>query len=352
MDFLNQTTTKNNSNEIVVEKEDLLNFIYEDLQLYFYSPLSVICIIFNLLGVVTLLDTQRCKHPIYKYIRIYFIIGVFIGSFILLSIFTHVPRYLPSFSQSYFARIYTCSLVFSFTITFYFYGNVQNILMAIERLSTFALEFQSFRHLEPYKLSFYLFIACALINLPTFFILTAHGENDIVSTKLHDCERTNFGESKYSNILLVTILTVDNVITLIIEIVGHVLNAFYFQRFIENSFIVRNITKIQNAQRVQSNNQPTQTLNNGRKINWFEKKIDQPQKFFPLFTLGTNITQLILCFIYIETLDDLHGYLNFVSEHSLYLVYLIRHGSMFFFMCLFDKNFKDSLKKNILRMIN
>ncbi len=101
--------------------------------LYFMIPLAIICSLLNILTMIGLRRLNSKKCLIYKYMKVYTLVSILICISVFLSCLQHLPRYW-AFSKSYIARVYTCYMGLIFNNTMFFFGNILNILIILERL--------------------------------------------------------------------------------------------------------------------------------------------------------------------------------------------------------------------------
>lgn len=348
----------NDLNEIFFERFSSPDWIRDSLFLYLIIPLSFIAILLNLLTFIFLQTEIVQKSSLNTYIKIYTFVSLLICLTIFLSALTSIPRYLP-FSYSYEARIFSCQ-IYAFTVTIMvLYSNILNILILVERLSVFVLRFCRFHSKNPLKLSTYVLIVCVLIKLIIFFQSETKNEQEFNEQKknvtllmnLNKCERTDFSQTNFSKAYLILTYFVENILCLIVEIGGCKISIKYFRKYVyhKQEFInmneyrrwrFNNTNEIYQLSIINHNNQHNEAEINQREL---------------IYELNVNLTRFILIQTIMSIFCNIISFLSsiifvsFSSPNSLFLYfvlvfdlfYIIKHGSLFFVLILFNKYFRD-----------
>ena len=104
--------------------------------LFLISPIAVIGFLLNIISLVGLFKIRVRGTVLYNYLRIYTINSVILNIIAVGSICTYAPRYFDG-SITYFSRVYRCIIFNYVSTTFYFFGNVMDILIVLERIAIF-----------------------------------------------------------------------------------------------------------------------------------------------------------------------------------------------------------------------
>ena len=352
--------------EIFYEKLGSKSILYDSIYLYLLGPFSIFCIISNIICIVVLQNKRLCKNKLYKYIRVYTIISIVLGFSVLFNMISHIPRY-TAIAYSYPARLFSCTLMFLFANTVYFYGNVLNVLMILERLSNFVLKFEFFKNLNHYRLSFYLLLICIGINSTTYFGLTALSQEEFDVFKNHSaklslltyCVRTSFGLTKAFRICMLVVFMMDSLVMEVIEIFANIVSIAYFRQHIKNNLriLAFRIMNKEIAQEPTTNNnsfdQNTQnsinmntntSIQQNNRLKRSDKNLTSMTICFSIFSLITNIFSILFCFVLTLSPND-SSELFITTAILLNWSYMIKHGSNIIFLYLFNMNFRISLKK-------
>ena len=118
-------------------------------------------------------------------------------------IYTRIPQY-TSLSLSYSARIIRCYSYFIGSILFFF-SNILNIFIIIERMTSFIIKLKKFTKWQPYKLCLSIFIFSILINTPFLFQFKVRSDSEFEMAMNNYSYLNNFQYSKLDS-------TFDNLI--------------------------------------------------------------------------------------------------------------------------------------------
>ena len=146
-------------------------WLYDSSYLFLIVPLGLIGAVLNCISFFVFLKKDlRCLH-LYQYFQVYALTSVVL-SLVLSGSFLHSPRFLFELSISKSARVYKCLIEASYVLPLcLFYSNALNILLNIERASSFTEKLKYFKNVSPYSACFCLFVVCVVINLPMYFLI-------------------------------------------------------------------------------------------------------------------------------------------------------------------------------------
>ena len=194
---------------------------------------SAISILLNLLAFVTLsaICAATSADNEHKALYQYFMFGslvIFFSSFVSLS-----PRYF-AFALNLAARYYRCVVLISAAITLYFFKNMFDVLIALERLSLLFTWLRRFRTKSPQLLCLGVFVACALVNSPSYFIAQPKSDADFfnITTDLYPyCEELAFFKSTLGKSVTIGVFVVHDLVPIVVEITFSVLAEQQLRRF-------------------------------------------------------------------------------------------------------------------------
>ena len=294
---------------------ELLNIVHsswplDSLYLFLVSPIGFVGTITNTVSFITLFNVRKSNKVIYKYIRIYTVNSAF-GSLIQFASFVgYSPRYFQ-FSFESFARFYRC-IIFSFVgTTLYFFANLLDIVLAIERLSLLKSKLKTFKNYSPYLVALVPLTICTIINLPTLFLTQPKDDQDFFNATLRTknyCTQSPIFRTQNGRFVTLIVFFVRDFLTIEMEIVLSVLS-------------LRKLKEMSNT-----------LVNNV--ISNFTKQIEDCEKKLVFLTfqflIVSTLTHLVVFLSYLSYLIGLenifNGWLAFFSVLSL----SIRHSCNFF----------------------
>lgn len=365
----NFTSTSINYNaSTTISFDDMKEMFYQNLispnwtidSLYLYSmiPIGFISLILNILTFILLLITKIQKTSLNKYLRVHVFASTIQCSILFLSCFSRIPRY-TSFSYSYPSRIITCHLL-PFSNSLHLFLNLLNIVILFDRLSKFVIRFKKFRNKSPYEFSYQLFVISVLINMGINFYLATKSEdefvrdmNDVKKLKTMSlCYVTQFGESLVGKLIITSELVISSILVLIVELITSFISIFYFRRYVQNKLSFINLesnknrmqfsfTETHEVYELSISNYVDNNRMNGSLIYELNTNLTRMTIFFSLFSIISNLICII--FYFISAFDDIEDIIPY-GLYSFYLVFFIKYGSNFFFLILFNKNFRRAFR--------
>jgi hypothetical protein len=366
----NNTTDILGMNEIFFKRIGSPSLITDGLYLYFILPLSISFIFLNFITLILLQSKKVQNTSLNKLIKIYIFTSLVICLMIFMKSLSSIPRY-TSFSYSYSARIFRCQIsIFGFNFLAFF-SNMLSIVILLERLSMFVIRFKKFHTKHPYEYSRLMFVISFLVNLIFYFktqtkseeIFMYHKNNPTLLNKLEICDVTNFAETIYAKIGMVIAILFDNFFTLVIEIIASFVSIKYFRQFLKHREMLINLDHHRN--KMWQFADPNQILYELSIINHNPDQANQDigQLIYELNTSMTrfiisltiisvfsNIISIIIAILHAIYIDsntiysDLDRLMLFSLAHFLFdLIYLIKHGSIFFVLVLLNRSFRKYL---------
>jgi hypothetical protein len=144
----------------------------DSIGVFIMPPIVASGIFLNLLGFLVLYYGDVFQQSkIYVYLKFNFLNGFICNLTGMLYSFTVVRRFLP-FANSYFALWYMNTIGLPIANVCYFYSNILDLLITLEKLSIFIKSVDEFskKHMRsPNIICMVLFMTCLIINLPYFF---------------------------------------------------------------------------------------------------------------------------------------------------------------------------------------
>ena len=176
------------------------------------------------------------------------------------------------------------------------------------------------------------------------------------------CFETSFSKTSIGQFIIFTELIIGCIFVLAIEIMVSLISIYYFRKYIDHKLAFINLYPHQRTSRYSFcdtrevfefsfiNNIDNTVLNN-RMINELAYKtntnLTRMTIFFCFFSTIINIFSVIVFFIYIFVIN-MKGDIGVLAASSVLfnkLGYLIKFGGNFFFLILFDKNFRHAFRK-------
>jgi hypothetical protein len=299
-------------------------WIIDSINLYLVSPTGFAGFLLNLASFGIMLKINQSTTKLYIYLRYYSLnsaLMCLIGAFTFVS---SSPRYFPYFTN-YYAMFYKCRIFNFVGASFYFFGNLLDILIALERLCIFLPFFKAISwRFSSLKFICPLLFFCFFVNLNSFFSIYVQTESEFIQeaqTNLNSLSYCGYTEYAYSfprKILVVIIVVVRDVLTIVLEIVLSFLAIYYCVNY---------------SRRSTSNN-----VNRSRVI--IGKRL---LKMILAILFMSNLSHFVVASTYLTGFNtDFNRppgyfYLLFLSNLSI----CFKHFSNIFLFFVFDANFRN-----------
>jgi hypothetical protein len=317
-------------------------WLIDSVYMFIITPLGFIGGCLNLLSFFILLKINIKQTNLYKYLRFYSLNGSLFCFVCSLAFTSYSPRYYPYF-LSYFSRIHRAFIFIIVSTSFYFIGNILDIIIAFDRLSIFVKALKKFTYYNAYLVCLVITILSFIINLPIYFSYYVKEDNEFyndirfnISTFIY-LGRTDYFYSQLGVIITYIQVFIRDIITLFMEGLTSSLAFYCLKKFNKNQ-IELNIYPI--------------TTNGVRQPAIMIKKMNRDRQLLLLNLIQTAISfvsHIFICVSYIYSSQGVSSGL-FNSLCIGYFSICFKHFSNIFIFYFLNSNFKKKFK--ILFKIN
>ena len=304
-------------------------WVTDGIYLFLISPLCIIGFVLNMLSLFIIFRIKKNNSSVlYPYLKVYCINSSFLCLIASFSFLVYSSRFVGHF-LNYYASIYKCIIGSYVATSLYFFGNILDILICVERLSIFITRLKIIKSINPYLTSLILFVTCCFINLPTC-LRTKVKENEIIQKELIHSLNNSVPYSicgsgpLASNIILNGInMIIRDFLTLIVEIGASI---YVIIKYKQHKNLKRSL-KLNNT----TNQQYTH-----------DKRLTQMTLYLSLISILTHLTIFITFILFLISIDDITiGFLIMLSIWSI----TFKHEVNFFVFYKFNSNFRFLLLK-------
>lgn len=334
---------------------DLKNLLLEHFRVTWLESILYLCLIvpmgilgtlFNAISFLIFLKKSFRNKALFKYMQVYTFNSLIITS-CQIFFFYYSTYHLFDLATSYGAKIFKCYITPSYVMAFcYFYGNVLDVFINIERALNFSDKYEKFRRVSPYLVCLTVFIVSLIINTPNIFLFNMVSDKE-VSVKLKLCVSSSFTESLKGKIILLICYIVEGPVILFLVIITSIFSMKTFRSYLNDK---SNSLKVNNQ------------LMNKIKIKK-QKTIDKLDRKLIFLTLC--LSGLSIVFHIVQFTSQLIIFLsNYNAKFTSIFVFLyvltcsLKHFSNIFVYCYFSAKFRKTLfcqtkkKYNKHRQIN
>lgn len=179
---------------------------------------------------ISYIDVDNSR--LHKYLTIYSFNSSILCLIHVFTFLTFSPRYFQH-SFWYFTKFYRCKVLAYFSICLCFFGNILDIVIAFDRLSSFlSARINKLNSAKPLKECFLIFIVSLIINIPILFSLKIMGNDELFNPNaVHFCGQTDFAQSKTGMIVNMILIIFRDILTLIVETFLTCLSTYCYKKY-------------------------------------------------------------------------------------------------------------------------
>ncbi len=316
-------------------------YITDALSLYFIVPMAIIGTLLNSTSLFILSTKVFQKMNIFKIMKIYNLNSLIL-TFSSIFFFLYTPHILFEISISKIGRVYTCDIINSVLVLFFFYGNVLEILLNLERALSYSNGYQKIKQISQYLICFIILIICIIIHIPSSLAQT-HTSDEELYVKFRLCYSTTFATNPITKIILLVVYIVEGPIVMLLIIGSNLLSYLSFK-----SFVIR-------KQELKNNNITTELTESEKRKQAKDEKINKKLLMMTInLTIFSIILNLIQFGVQLITLfpqsvnSTVYSWARFIFS----LIAFTKHFFTIFFYYHFNLNFKRKLLSLIFKEIN
>ncbi len=351
MNYTNQTS-------YIIDEKFLLRigstWVIDTLYLIVISPMGFIGFILNLISFGVLTKVKIRDTKIYEYLKIYSLNSSLICLSFGFMFSSHSPRYFSDFTDE-LAKIFKCR-IFAYGMTsLYFFNNLLDILIILDRISIFTTKLNRLGLIKPYILCLILLSLCSMTNLILYFSIKIAPDEIFISSNLSTyCEQTDFARSTLGFIINLIVIILRDILTLIVEIMCSLILIYCYKRYEKMSLnlivtrLNQNLNDINLSQIQRSINEKNirKNLNDERKIRKKEKG-KQLLLMIIILSIFSFITHMISAFVFVFLVliyfENRLIYYSIVAFGCFSMVF--KHSITIFVFYFFNINFKKKFIK-------
>ena len=329
------------------------SWLLDSIYLVVISPLSMIGFALNLISYFTFLKIKLKETKLYKYLKVYTLSSSLICFMLGFIFITYSPRYFKDFYHP-IVKFYRCRIVSYAVLCLFFFNNLLDILINIERISIFTDRFNFHRNVNPYKLSTILVVICFVINSP--FIFTYEMTSDEIyfnQNVFNYCTPNEFGKSRLGIWFNMSVIVIRDVITLILEIIASLILIYFYQRYFNNfsssyynmSYNVNDDITTFSFNKTNGSIYKRENLES--KIKYMKQKGRKLLVMTLILSFFSIITHLLSAIIFVFVINSLgqNRFLHFSLVCLCCLCLAFKHSLNFFIFYIFNSNFQKKISK-------
>ena len=301
------------------------------LSTYLIVPISVFGTIFNTISLIIFLKRSFRKIAYFKYITVYTATSLIITSTLICGFYFNVAQ-LFDLAISFSARIFRCYIIPSYLVSFFFfYSNVIDIIINIERAINFGNKYQKLKKISSYIVCIVSLIVCLIVNLPLYFLYDAVQDKDLY-TRFRLCIPSQFTQSSLGKVLQIVSYIIQGPVVLLLEVLSNAIALVSFRNFLKRKSQATNL-------------QTTNVNSNQQRRQIKKEKMDKKLMWMTCYITGYSFIMHLIQFasqiiiFYIGTNAVLISIFTFLFS----LIILIKHSTNIFFYYFFNKNFRKAI---------
>jgi hypothetical protein len=326
-------------------------WLSESIFFYLVTPFGIFGILLNILSLIILFKLQEGSFSIFKYMRVFTINSVLLSLMIFLFIFTHLPRHFQ-FSITYLARLYRCVIMINVANMLNFYESILNILIMLERISSFVLKFKKYTNIPPYRTSLLCLIGCIFICIPTYFLSYVKTQDEFIHdiehynesrVELKFCHKTYFSQTVYGKFFITIVILIMNGLTVLVEIYLTSITLVNFKRYLRKRSCLYSGNNKSRAQLLLGGQ-----INNRNQVRFstiLNKSSHNLTKMSVQFSVISSFSNIFILFYnFVMLFKNENCFYYYYATFGACLITLIKLCLNFFFFYFYNSNFRKCFK--------
>jgi hypothetical protein len=299
------------------------------------SPISLLGFVLNALSFFTFHQITKNSNnnlTMYRYLKLYCGNSGLLCFLLMFSVYSYSTRFF-GLKFNLFARIYRCVIISYVTSTLYFFGNIMDTIISIERLSIFIPKFQILKKYSTILIGGLVMLLCSVVNLPSMLRYYVKSDQEVLNDLVHQtfsfCGK---GILFNNDLLLILNIFIRDVLTLILELFFAALSCYFYHKF----QVKKNRIRVIETKQDQTPNQSSDTKS---------KKIKEDRDFTLMviyLSMLSVLCHLVVFVTFVYFILHNGSMLNLMASISIFLNAL-KHMLNFFIFYRFDRNFRSFL---------
>ena len=334
-----------------MSKDQWLNYFgasyqSEAVKLYSRTPLALLAVLLNLTCFLVFISKEFRNQPLYSYFRIFLLNSMVIEALqATVSLFETYTFF--DFSNTYGSFFYYSYLYRPILSTAYFYGNVLDVLITLERICQLNKKFTILKKASPLLLCFVSLVLCTIINIP-FFMINDFSYIDLKTSptesfRLFYFRYSSFARSYLGKVFSYVVYAVRDVLTLIAQVVLGTILVMLVKGYSNRRKRLFNLSSSPATDVPSLNSEttkPSKNIENRKKNSKLDRKVTLMVVFMCFFSSVEHLVVLVST-VYFYYIVNSFGYILALTADY---VIIIKSLSNFFFFFFFNKVFRDKLK--------
>lgn len=322
----------------------------DTLFLYLSVPLALIGLILNTLSYLIFKEIKFQKKQFKIYIKMYTLFSMLICILNVFNSIVSIPRYFD-FILTYAASWYRCRISTWFSITLYYYTNVIDCVLLLERISNITNYplIKSFFKINSYLICFVLFIICNLTNIISYFFVTPRKDETYMEVMKNIdllvnftyCKREPFFQSTLGRTISVLVIFVRDGVVLIMEIGLSISSVILFKKYLKAKSIefFSIISSMNNNNNCNSNNGQLNPQQIFDRVQNYNIRLTKMTIYLSIYSI---LIHVVVAFSYIQvSLDIRNPVLMRTVVLISYSLASIKFISNFFLFYYFNPHFRN-----------
>jgi hypothetical protein len=326
-----------------------------DILVFFFLPiLSLIGFILNIISLRLLYYNQFRIIKLYSYLKLY-LINSSLVTLVGIGNFLHSKRFIDF--NSYFSSFYITYIYIYLSNMGYFYGCMLDIMLILEQIFILKNKVNILNKYSAYVYSGVLFVICLVINMPFFFaFVPASLTVDLSSTLNYTFYYVNysyFATTQIGSIILLIVYVLRDITTLILQAVCSIWLIIDLKKYLakKSTLVKKRVTIVIDSKQTLSRENPVMNTTSSTRLSVTKSalkpkgnKADVNATLMVITISILSILEHLSILLILGSLQlgiSLDPVVNILPNITIRL----KHSSNFFILLLFNKNFKDALKK-------
>ena len=322
------------------------SFLIDSIKAYLYTPFGILGFILNLISFVIFNLKEFKNQPLYSYLRIFTLNSILIEGLQATSFLVTTYKYFD-FSNTYASFFYYSYVHRSTLSTAYFYGNVLDVLITLERICQLNKKFTILKKASPLLLCFVSLVMCIIINIP-FFMINNFSYVDVKTGpseifRLFYFNYSTFARSFLGKILTYVVYAIRDAFTLVSQFVFGIILIILIKSFSNRRKRLFNLGSppIPDDSSLNSDStKPSKNIETRKRDSNIDRNVTLMVVFMCVLSSVEHLFVLVST-VYFYYIVNSFGYILSLTAD---FIIILKSLSNFFLFFFFNKLFRDKLK--------
>ena len=319
-------------------------WVIDSIYIFIIAPMGFIGFMLNFVTLIVMSKIKIKQTKLYDYLILYSLNSCLICFIIGFLFLSYSPRYFNQYVfTSDIVKFYRCRVFIYGVMCLYFFGNILDLFISMDRISIFIKRLDSFRKMKPYILCFCICLGCFIVNSPLVITYELMTNQDYFTKNVTSyCTPNELGKTKYGLALNLLVILIRDILTLTFEIISSYFIIYHYKIY----SIVKNVNAtVAAADQIDANNlQKRESMATNRKKWTKGKKLMLMTVYLSITSFATHVIVATVFVLLVNLLLEKYPLVYFSLVCFGAFILNFKHFLNIFIFFAFNSNFRKQLK--------